>query len=60
MWVLLLEEFPSTFKDNAIEHMKEHSRANNLAYSFLKGALSLVKDKMEFNSKEREKIFACK
>ncbi|MFS7992376.1 hypothetical protein Hanom_Chr12g01081521 [Helianthus anomalus] len=55
MWERLLEEPPSSFRDAALDHIKEQSRADDLAFSFLKDALNTVKEKMEFSSAEREK-----
>ncbi|MFS7915579.1 hypothetical protein Hanom_Chr02g00166981 [Helianthus anomalus] len=43
MWERLLEEPPSSFRDTALEHIKEHSQADDLVFSFLKDALSIVK-----------------
>ncbi|MFS7940027.1 hypothetical protein Hanom_Chr05g00458821 [Helianthus anomalus] len=60
MWQQLLEQPPSNFKDTALEHIKEQSRAGDLVFSFLKDALSIVKEKMEFSSSERDKIFAAR
>ncbi|MFS7971380.1 hypothetical protein Hanom_Chr09g00832061 [Helianthus anomalus] len=58
MWERLLEEPPSSFRDAALEHIKEQSRADDLVFSFLNDALTTVKEKMEFNSAECDKIFA--
>ena len=58
MWERLLEEPPSSFRDAALNHIKEQSRAGDLALSFLNDALNTVKEKMEFSSAERDKIFA--
>ncbi|MFS7967413.1 hypothetical protein Hanom_Chr09g00785481 [Helianthus anomalus] len=60
MWERLLKEPPSSFRDAALEHIKERSRADDLVFSFLNDALSTVKEKMEFSSTERDKIFASR
>ncbi|KAM0006206.1 hypothetical protein Hdeb2414_s0180g00825371 [Helianthus debilis subsp. tardiflorus] len=58
MWERLLEEPPSSFRDTVLDHIKEQSRADDLVFSFLKDALNIVKEKMEFSSAERDTIFA--
>ncbi|MFS7937751.1 hypothetical protein Hanom_Chr05g00431401 [Helianthus anomalus] len=58
MWERLLEQPPSSFRDAALEHIKEQSRTDDLNFSFLNDALSTVKEKMEFSSTERDKFFA--
>ncbi|MFS8004469.1 hypothetical protein Hanom_Chr13g01226221 [Helianthus anomalus] len=58
MWERLLEEPPSSFRDDILEHIKEQSRADDLVLSFLNDALSTVKEKMGFSLAERDKIFA--
>ncbi|MFS8002902.1 hypothetical protein Hanom_Chr13g01207531 [Helianthus anomalus] len=60
MWQRLLEQPPSNFRDTALEHIKEYSRADDLVFSFLKDAMSTVIEKMEFSSSERDKIFASR
>ena len=58
VWEKLLQEPPTSFRDKALDHIKEQSRADDLAFSFLTDALNTVKEKMEFSSTERDKIFA--
>ncbi|MFS8017692.1 hypothetical protein Hanom_Chr15g01383421 [Helianthus anomalus] len=53
MWERLLEQPPSSFRDTALD-----PRVDSLIFSFLNDALSIVKEKMEFSSTERDKIFA--
>ena len=58
VWEQLLQEPPSSFNDRALDHIKGQSQADDLAFSFLTDALKTVKEKMEFSSSERDKIFA--
>ncbi|KAF5807341.1 hypothetical protein HanXRQr2_Chr05g0232551 [Helianthus annuus] len=58
VWEQLLQEPQSSFKDKALDHIKGQSQADDLAFSFLTDALNTVKEKMEFSSYERDKIFA--
>ncbi|MFS8006736.1 hypothetical protein Hanom_Chr14g01252691 [Helianthus anomalus] len=58
MWERLLEQPPSSFSDAALEHIKEQYRADDLVFTFLINALSIVKEKMEFSLAERDNIFA--
>ncbi|MFS7984662.1 hypothetical protein Hanom_Chr11g00989121 [Helianthus anomalus] len=60
MWQQLLEQPPSNFKDTALKHIKEQSRVDDRVFSFLKDALSAMKEKMEFSLLERDKIFAAR
>ncbi|KAJ0852702.1 hypothetical protein HanRHA438_Chr14g0642691 [Helianthus annuus] len=58
VWEKILQEPPTSFRDKALVHIKEQSRADDLAFSFLTDALNTVKEKMAFSSTERDKIFA--